>query len=249
MTNYLVIGDIHGKLDSFLAMLNQWNPEKEQLVILGDLVDRGTQSRQVIQTAMTLRQEYGAVILKGNHDDMFLHWLSSPEGQYYYSQGGNNTIDSFFGNRMTTTHHPDHLAKILKERFSDEVAFMSSLPNYYDADPFIMVHAGIDTDKIDWKETHPEDFKWIRHDFHHGENKTGRTVLFGHTPTQLLNADQTLDIWVSPCQTKIGLDGGAVFGGFLHALRIIDNEPSAVLTVDKDLQGFLRPYPLVKPVR
>lgn len=242
MTNYLVIGDVHGKLDSLTALLQYWKPAKEQLILLGDLVDRGLQSREVIQLAMTLKEEYGAIILKGNHDDMFLHWLQTPENYLYYAQGGDMTVNSFFDTRMSQIYHADFLADRIKNEFPKELAFLASLPDYHDADPFIMVHAGVDLTMLDWKETHPEDFKWIRHDFHYDANKTGRTILFGHTPTRFLNKDASNDIWLSPCQTKIGLDGGAVFGSYLHGLRIVDNKPIEVVSVNHELVCDITPF-------
>jgi serine/threonine protein phosphatase 1 len=67
------------------------------------------------------------------------------------------------------------------------------------------------------KETSEFDFLWIREPFHEGKNRTGKTIVFGHTITPMLYGDmQTTSLWES--DGKIGIDGGAVFGGSLHGV-------------------------------
>ncbi|SEK60751.1 serine/threonine protein phosphatase 1 [Carnobacterium iners] len=79
---------------------------------------------------------------------------------------------------------------------------------------FIFVYAGVDLTKKDWKQTSPRDFVWIREPFRSTKNKTGKTIVFGHTITSSLYGDnQTSDLWIE--DNKIDIDFGAVYGGSL----------------------------------
>lgn len=231
-----VIGDIHGELEKLDTLLSQWNVDNERLVFLGDFVDRGPNSYGVVERVRQLHEAYGADVVGGNHDQMLLDWLERPESYYYYGQGGGKTIDSFFGESLTHLYTPDHLAKRIKKEFPETIAFLEGLPNYLEWRDFVFVHAGVDLTYLDWRETNKPDFRWIREDFHYKPNKTGKTILFGHTPTFYLNKDKSFDVWVSPCGTKIGLDGGAVFGGNLHGLKINTAKDMTLHTLTADNQ-------------
>jgi serine/threonine protein phosphatase 1 len=217
------VGDPHGCLDKLELLLQSWNPDSQKLVILGDLIDRGTDSIGVIHTCMKLQNEYGAVILGGNHEEMFLDWLGNPTdyATLYLKQGGRETIKSFFdGQNHADKYLPWKIAEMMNEKFIEEIRFLRGLPDYYESGEHVFVHAGVDLTKDNWKDTKKEDFRWIREEFHYGKNNTGKTFVFGHTLTCHLNENQTCAPWVAPCQSKIGIDGGAVFKGYLLGLQI-----------------------------
>lgn len=219
--NYFVVGDLHGCYDSFIALLEHWQPEKEQLILLGDLVDRGSKSLDVLLHAMHLKETHGAIVLGGNHEDLFLDWLDDPNDEgFYYDLGGRETVDSFFETNLTFHNEPAQLTKRITEDFPNVVSFVRNLPSYYETTDYIFVHAGIDFNFIDWKNASDNTFKWIRDRFIYGKNETGKTIIFGHTPTRMLNQDKSDAVWISPCGSKIGIDGGCVFGGKLHGISI-----------------------------
>lgn len=222
---YFVVGDIHGCYSELRLLLdNHWNPESETLVFLGDLVDRGPESYKVITYIMELKNKYDVVVIGGNHDELFIEWLESPEdGGYYYDIGGRETIDSFFGNRLSFELLPSVLAEKLKSDFPEIIKFLKELPSFFETEKFIFVHAGINLDLKNWSNSTDKVFKWIRKPFIYGKNDTGKKVVFGHTPTRNMNEDGSDDVWFSPCGTKIGIDGACVYGGYLHALKIKDN--------------------------
>jgi len=99
-----VVGDIHGGMELLEKILQYWNDKEEQLVFLGDFVDRGPDSLKVIQKVMELTEEYGAIALCGNHEQLFLKWLQYPEKlkEYYFNAkiGGINTIESFLNTTL-----------------------------------------------------------------------------------------------------------------------------------------------------
>ena len=236
MDKIFAVGDIHGELNKLNTLLTKWNPDNQQLVLLGDLIDRGADSYGVVHLARHLTDTYGAKVVMGNHEELFLSWLDAPdcEKDLYYPQGGRETIHSFFDQRITFTHLPSTVANMLKSQFADDLAFIRNLPYYYDWKDHVFVHAGVNFVHDDWRDTRNSDFCWIRRDFHYKPNHTDKIFVFGHTPTPILNPDKSNDIWFSPCKTKIGIDGGAVFGGDLHGL-LVTPDGYDTYSVDKGL--------------
>lgn len=245
MDKVFAIGDVHGKLGMLEKMLKQWNPDNQQLILLGDLIDRGENSYGVLQLAQKLQEEYGAVVLKGNHESMLLNWLEEPEQEYrmYFPQGGRETLQSFFNKDLTYKYIPTYLAEKLQSEFPKQIEFMKKRPHYFEWNQYLFVHAGVNLDLKDWKNTNEHDFYWIRRPFHFGKNETGKTIVFGHTITSNLNSNFNSDIWVSPCKSKIGIDGGAVFDGQLHGLAI-DSDGIIVHSVDNELNINSKPLNL-----
>lgn len=95
-----VISDIHGCYDEFNALLEQvhYDPSQDELILLGDYVDRGPKSKQVIEQIMKLRQENQIVILKGNHDAMMVKALTHDVEEYdlhWIRNGGLQTLASY----------------------------------------------------------------------------------------------------------------------------------------------------------
>lgn len=98
MTDYYVIGDVHGKAGMLEDLLKTWDGQP-QLLFLGDLIDRGEDSHRVLEMVKDLVDNQGAICLSGNHEYMFLTWLDDPEESYdhYSRNGGDTTINSILG--------------------------------------------------------------------------------------------------------------------------------------------------------
>lgn len=216
---YFVVGDIHGEFAMLEKLLSFWEPEKQKLLFIGDLADRGPHSRACFEKVMQLVEEEGAICLRGNHEQMLLNFLNQP-GDYignYFLNGGGVTIRSFLGNETDLRIDPFQLADKLRREYPKLLPFIQSLPLYHEWEKYLFVHAGVDLEKKDWKETDPKEFYWIRDPFHNGHNHTGKTIVFGHTPTFYLHGQtKNANIWMK--DHKIGIDGGAVYGGVLHGL-------------------------------
>lgn len=235
--NLFIISDIHGQIEQFKTLLSFWDKHTQQLVLAGDLIDRGKHSADVVRLAMELKYQHQAIVLMGNHEELLLSWLDDPNETY--APDSVSTIISFvneIGEFYWARHLPEVSRKALLSRFSDEMDFLRTMTHYHETDNHIIVHAGVDLDLLDWHETSTIDMHWIRDEFHKAENKTGKTIVFGHTPTKTLHHHLAVDnsVWVSPCKTKIGIDGGSYFGGFLHGLSIVDGKHQ-VFSVKKDL--------------
>lgn len=92
-----VVGDVHGQYDMFIKLLTHWKEEEGQLILLGDLGDRGENPKACFGLARDLVENKGAVCLKGNHEDMLLDFLNSPQhsAALYDMNGGMVTVQSF----------------------------------------------------------------------------------------------------------------------------------------------------------
>lgn len=218
MEKYFVIGDIHGKYKMLDAMLSRWDRDYK-IIFLGDLIDRGEDSFKVLKRVSNLVETEDAICLMGNHEYMFLYWIDNPEERYehYKLNGGDSTINSILGRPLDFPVNNYRDRKEILDYHSDLVSFMRQMPYHYETKDIIFVHAGLDLTLENWKDTTDYQKVWIRKPFQEGENKTGKTIVFGHTPVYgLLNQERgTKDIFKSE-DNKIGLDGGAVFGGVLH---------------------------------
>ncbi|EOL46035.1 metallophosphoesterase [Enterococcus phoeniculicola] len=218
------ISDIHGEYELFKQVISYFDPTLHQLVLMGDLNDRGAHTKESFLLGMKLVKEFDAIYLRGNHEEYFLEFLVSPEDWYpmYLRNGGKETIESLLHKGATEEYSPTEISMMIRSRYKELVDFLVERPLYYEWQQYVFVHAGVDLSKKDWHETSPRDFLWIREPFHQGKNKTGKTIVFGHTITPMLHGDmQTTDLWLS--DNKIGIDGGAVFGGSVHGVIFDEN--------------------------
>lgn len=213
------IGDIHGEYELFKKLLAYFDSKQHQLVLMGDLNDRGKRSKECLLLGKNLVEKFGAIYLRGNHEEYFLQFLTKPEDWFasYLHNGGKETIESLLHKGACEEYSPTEIAMMIRSRYRDLVDFLTQRPLYYEWEDYIFVHAGVDLTKEDWHDTAPADFIWIREPFHNGKNRTDKKIVFGHTITPMLHGDMmTTDLWLS--DNKIGIDGGGVFGGSIHGV-------------------------------
>lgn len=214
MKRYLLISDIHGELQMFNDLLEkvEYNPTEDQLVLVGDYIDRGPDSRGVLHKVMELKEE-GAIVLRGNHDDMLLAAVNNEENAWerWWKNGGIPTLQSY-DSSINEQRIPE------TEDFHTHVQFIKELDYYYETEDYIFVHGGVDPD-TPVSETDPYVLVWIRDKFHHGYDGD-KTVVFGHTRTPILHKDETnADVYFGN-NNIIGIDGGAVYGDQLNCLEL-----------------------------
>lgn len=227
----IVISDIHGCLEEFNTMLEKvhFRPAEDQLLLLGDYVDRGLKSKEVVELIIELHKQAGAVVLKGNHDDMMLKALLGENERYKYhwlNNGGSQTLQSYCGEVVTGDIMELDTFQAAKtyilQQYRHHLDFLQSLPLYYESEKHIFVHAGTNPVYADWRHQPGEDFMWIREEFYNHPTGLDKTVVFGHTPTFHLH--QTGEIWFSPHGDKIGIDGACAYGHSLLCLEIENDE-------------------------
>lgn len=220
MRRTLVISDIHGELEMFEKLLIKvkYNFNHDQLILMGDYVDRGPDSSGVLDKVVGLKEQ-GAIVLRGNHDDMMVAVADKPEDEDAWRRWWkNNSIRTLqsYDSTIEDKLIPD------SEKFRNHIAFIKKLDYYYETDKYIFVHAGVDPE-IPIEKTDPWDLVWIREKFHNGYNGE-KTVVFGHTQTSKLHGDKDKrDIYFGK-NNIIGIDGGAVYGGQLNCLDITNQE-------------------------
>ena len=239
MTDYFVIGDVHGKYDMLNDLLQKWDGHS-QLVFLGDLIDRGENIRAVLEKVRDLVNQQGAICLSGNHEFMFLTWLDNPAKSYdhYRRNGGDTTINSILGRPLDAPVDGVEDARRVETEAADLVEFIRQMPFVIESEKYIFVHAGIDLTLDDWHETTDYKKVWLRKPFHEAENHTGKIIVFGHTPVYGL-LDQkpgTPELWITE-DGKIGMDGGAVYGGVLHGIVFTDQGMTDHYFIEND--GFV----------
>lgn len=213
MKRTLVISDIHGELDLFDRLLEKtnFNNEQDQLILLGDYIDRGANSKGVIERIIELK-ENGAIVLKGNHDDLLVKSFNNQSGalEHWERAGGLTTLKSYDSD-IERMNIPDDID------FNKHAIFLENLDYYYELEEYIFVHAGIKPDlKLSDNDTHT--FLWIRELFYEIYNGD-KTVVFGHTPVSVIRGAKNHDIYFGE-NNIIGIDGAAAYGGQLNCLEL-----------------------------
>ncbi|MGB3160360.1 metallophosphoesterase family protein [Carnobacterium sp.] len=215
-TELFAIGDVHGQITLLKEMLTHWDESKQQLLFIGDLGDRGENPKACFILANELVKEKEAIWIKGNHEEMLLNFLENPEENYdvYKMNGGMKTLETFLHSGLADEYSPTEIAMLMTSHYPTLKESLKELPLYYEWGDYVFVHAGVDLSKKDWRKTAPKDFVWIREPFHSMKNNTGKKIVFGHTITPSLYGDnKTSNLWLK--DNKIGIDGGAVYGGSL----------------------------------
>ncbi len=202
-----VVGDIHGCPVELEGLLQAIAPASgDTVVFLGDYIDRGPDSKAVIDRLLRLRAEGPkCVFLKGNHEDMFLDFMGLG-GRYagaFLLNGGRATLlsyglDGCTGSEVAKRLPPSHLE------------FLRNLEITFVCGNFLCVHAGINP-LCDLDNQNEEDLLWIREEFVRNRHRLPYTVLFGHTPQREVFLDLPY---------KIGLDTGLVYSNKLSCLEL-----------------------------
>lgn len=242
-----VIGDIHGCDNELEVMLNHIkNVEKledtEYVVFLGDYIDRGPDSRGVIQRLIEFKKYHPrSVFLRGNHEDMLFGLLGL--GGMYGRDCLRNGGGAFFGNYGLEDYVSfrglsdqcgidDISQEELINKFPKEhMEFLQSLVSVVVHPKYIFVHAGIDPyGKLE--EQSYEDIHWIRDLFFMLRHSEDQIVVHGHTPYK------EISVVADGKGKRIGLDTGCGKGGKLTAMELKSVkafsvvEDSDVVTVD-----------------
>jgi serine/threonine protein phosphatase 1 len=217
-----VVGDIHGCIDQLRELLNELFMNgmvltEDTLIFVGDYIDRGPDSKGVIDLMMDMQNLYGdnVVCLKGNHEDMCLHNYKYYEprendrelGIAWCYNGGIQALESY---RAWAELH-----KCEPQVSKEHLDWMLTLPTMYENELGYYVHAGFDP----WLDT-PEqcdDYQrmWIRHDWIQSSKDFGKTVYFGHTAAKGHTTAKDF---------KLGIDTACVYGFKLTAIRVDDQK-------------------------
>src|ERR1043166_1366013 len=199
----LAIGDIHGCNTALVSLLDKVRPLLEdRIVFLGDYIDRGPTSRQVIDTLLELRKSSSPVFLRGNHEVMILDARESfLKNDIWQSYGGLDTLFSYEAN-----YRDDWVSLIPDSHWG----FFEDTIRFFETDTHIFVHACLDPDlnledQPDWL-LYWEFFDRIR------PHKSGKRIVCGHSPQR---AGLIKDLGFAAC-----IDTGPAIGGWLTCLDV-----------------------------
>ncbi len=239
-TRYYVIGDIHGRNDLFETLIEAIEAEEAsageldvRIVLLGDLVDRGPESAQVVANARAWQQRRQVNILTGNHEQMFLESFDNAQVlRQFIRHGGRETILSY---GVPEDRYNEATIEQLQELLHRHVPredrdFIASFDDLIVAGDYLFVHAGIKPE-VELEEQSSEDLRWIREQFLDYEAQHPFHVVHGHTISEQVEARSN----------RTGIDTGAYRSGRLTALvlegtsrRLLQAlEVDGIVTVEK----------------
>ncbi|OSZ68504.1 serine/threonine protein phosphatase [Sphingomonas sp. IBVSS2] len=218
------VGDIHGRLDLLDALLtrididSQARPAaEEQVIFLGDLIDRGPQSAQVVERLIEVSKRRPVRFLLGNHEEVFLLAVAGDaEALRFFTRiGGKETILSY---GITPEEYDaldyDELMEALQAAVPQEhIAFLNSFEDMICVGDYAFVHAGI-RPEVPLDSQKVKDLRWIRRDFLDHTARLERVVVYGHTISE--------DVDWGP--NRIGIDTGAYASNRLTALGLQEGE-------------------------
>ncbi|MEH7870198.1 metallophosphoesterase family protein [Rhizobium laguerreae] len=215
------IGDVHGRADLLKALLDEIDKKASRLVstyrvvFLGDIIDRGPDSRKAMDlVARTLAEVPGSRLILGNHDSyalriidetnpfrkqaLLLHWISQ--------MGGAATLASYgFKFKEATL---DVVAEVID---GEHIDMLRAAQHYFELEYHILVHAGLEPG-IPLQSQDPYKLMWIREPFLSYAETFGKTVVHGHTPVDTM--------WVQRFPNRIAIDTDAHVSGTLSALHV-----------------------------
>lgn len=169
-----VIGDIHGYYKPLSIILHTIKPSKSDMVItLGDYIDRGPQSKEVIDTLINLSKKTQLVSIRGNHEQMLLDCLTDPNSDFklWNSNGAGATFRSY--GLPATRENVQYLPK-------SHINFFQNTLEIAESDDYIFVHGGLDP-TADLDKQNPDIVLWKR--FEKAKpHKSGKCYIVGHTP-------------------------------------------------------------------
>ncbi len=224
-----VIGDVHGCFDKMISLLknirddiareypdisNLAQDDLPKIIFLGDLIDRGPKSKEVLESLISFNPSYARPIyLAGNHEEVFIKVLDGDINslRFWYKFGGRECMRSYGVTNLGLIHHnPENLLHKLQGRVPRaHYDFVTSFRNYYLAGDYLCVHAGIKP-KVALDKQDEKDFRWIRESFLSYKKPHPYRIIHGHTiseePEDLPN--------------RIGVDTGGYKGNPLTAVFI-----------------------------
>lgn len=241
------IGDLHGHYDQFVRLYSQilsegFNPDDDTLVFLGDYVDGGPQTKDVLDWLILHKQKYPHwQMLYGNHEDLMLDALvynGRIYGSYdlWWNQGGRATFESYLPPELTS--YEKAISQVKDHILVEHLEFLMKLPRYYETDDYFFVHAGVSPSleledfkkKLDSQDEESEEQAiWIREEFLKSKKDWGKKIIFGHTifPYRTFfgtnpNTGEKMTNFGYPliADNKIGIDGMAHNVGNLIAIEL-----------------------------
>lgn len=221
-TLIFAIGDVHGRIDLLTALEDRIvrfaadRPETQRRIIcLGDYVDRGYHSREVIDHLIASPPDgFDRICLLGNHEDYLLRFYETPlAGNGWLANGGRETLMSYGVMLPPGRAEPDDVTRAREDLLTlfpeSHIAFLRSLRTFHVEGDYLFVHAGV-RPRVPLDSQAAEDMIWIREEFLSSNADFGHVVVHGHTVVE--EPDMRAN--------RIAIDTGAYASGRLTALAL-----------------------------
>lgn len=214
----LAVGDIHGCYTELNALMAAVKPTKnDQLVFVGDYIDRGLEIKKTIDYLVELKKVLPRTIfLRGNHEDAMLTWFGRQRGlgSDWIHGGGLSTVTSYgidhhITMKMTAAISNISIDSLWKMIPSEHRRFFLSLDTIAVSDDYIFVHGGLDP-MLSIGEQNDFTPLWIRDEFLLSPHLFGKIVVHGHTPSSGIEFN---------CY-RMCIDQGCIFGGRLTCVDL-----------------------------
>jgi serine/threonine protein phosphatase 1 len=178
----IVIGDIHGSYLALKTLLQEINPTKDDTIItIGDVIDRGPDTKKVLDTLLDLRDKCNYIQIMGNHELMLLRAFGGKDDlKSWLNLGGRATLSSYGHTRLARSFSIDEVKQIIPW---SHLAFIKDFKTYHETDEYVFVHAGYDWDAPLNMQTEKATF-WghITPERYPRPHISGKTFWVGHTP-------------------------------------------------------------------
>lgn len=211
------IGDVHGRLDLLEAMLERIESETSEsddwrVILLGDYVDRGPDSKGVLERLSGLHKDPKYVLLGGNHDFGFLDFLRQPRAMSLFAHYGGFETTASYG--VTPELTDDFAARRTRDALleaipSSHIDLLHNLERSVSFGDFFFCHAGI-RPEVPLDKQDPEDLIWIREEFLNWPELHPKVIVHGHTPQPEAEV----------LANRVNVDTKAYWSGELTALSI-----------------------------
>ena len=216
-----IISDIHGMSKLFNIIIkfidNSHKKRKKQIILLGDLISKGPNTRKVIDSAIKLKKKYpDFIFILGNHDEWILNVVDDKtdynDKMAWLEHGGDLVLEDYKVSNF------QELAHKLKKFHPSHIKFFQEHKDYHKYKNFVFVHAGIDRD-LPLDQHEPFVFRWKKEGFIDNKTNDGRMVIHGHSPT----LSEKPEIY----SNRIGLDTGSAKTGKITCM-VLDQEDDSI---------------------
>lgn len=219
---FWAIGDVHGRYDLLAPLLDDLLKTSEHIVLLGDMINKGPQSADVLRLVKQVCDTGQVTALRGNHEELLIRFIARPrvETKHMLAYGGDATLDSFGATGLHADMALWQMSKIrnlLVDKMGDVADWLQTLPYLYHNGNVAALHAGADPAK----PIHDQakiGFAWGHPYFEKQARRDGVWVVHGHKPVSAIEVKAG----------RIAINTLADGTGHLSAVRIAKGEIAAL---------------------
>ena len=216
MNRVYCISDLHGHYQIFLEMLKKISfGDQDEMYVLGDCNDRGVFAYEIYD--YIFKHDKNIHLIKGNHevmmrDTMLVDDWKKPDARLWSQNGGKRTMEQLKAHFKVNDEYTQESECEFKKYCKKLIEYINGCPNYVELNvngkDYVLIHAGINPEKGLYEQDETECI-WMREWFYLSKGLDNKTIIFGHTPTVLIDGRTKHGLWYDEVyKDKIGIDGG-----------------------------------------